>query len=122
MVGSAVKRDAVAFLKEEQQCSHRQACKLVQLPRNTFSYQLKPKDDRPIQDLLDKLTSKHPAIGFWSCYYRLRNKGENINHKRLYRIYSTMKLNIRRRAKRRLPERVKLPLSIPPNTQPMLVA
>src|SRR5436189_226751 len=42
-----------------------------------------------------------------------RNKGEKINHKRLYRVYTHMKLNIRRRAKRRLPERVKLALSLP---------
>src|SRR5690606_8922627 len=45
--------------------------------------------------------------------YRLKNKGENINHKRLYRVYTAMHLNIRRRSKKRLPERVKLPLVLP---------
>ena len=113
MVGSAVKREAVRFLKEERQCSHRQACKLVKLPRTTCAYIAKPKDDGTVQDKLDLLTQKHPAIGFWSCYYRLRNRGERINHKRLRRIYRAMNLHIRRRPKRRLPDRIKLPLMVP---------
>jgi len=59
------------------------------------------------------LTTKHAAIGFWQCCYRLWNKGHQWNHKRIYRIYTTMKLNIRRRAKKRLPERIKQPLHVP---------
>ena len=59
------------------------------------------------------LTDKHPAIGFWQCHYRLRHQGYTCNHKRLYRVYTSLCLNIRRRAKRRLPERIKQPLSLP---------
>lgn len=39
--------------------------------------------------------------------------GEIVNHKKLYRIYTSMKLNIRRRAKKRLPARVKQQLFHP---------
>jgi putative transposase len=85
----------------------------VQLPRSTYQYSLKPKDDRAIGQLLDDLVSKHPAIGFWQCHYRLRNRGLQINHKKLRRIYRTMNLNIRRRSRKRLPERVKQPLLTP---------
>lgn len=89
------------------------ACKIVQLPQSTYHYKLKPKDDGELQDALTGLTVKHPSIGFWQSYYRLRFKGYQWNHKRLYRVYTSMKLNIRRRAKKRLPERPKLPLSVP---------
>jgi putative transposase len=53
------------------------------------------------------------SIGFWQSYHRIRKTGEIINHKKLYRIYTSMKLNIRRRAKKRLPARVKQQLFQP---------
>ena len=38
-------------------------------------------------DQLDKLAKDHPVEGFWKCYYRIRNTGEIVNHKKLHRIY-----------------------------------
>jgi putative transposase len=85
---------------------------MVQLSRTTHQYQRKPKDDSELQNALMQLTIKHPSIGYWQCCYRLWNKGANWNHKRIYRVYTDMKLNIRRTAKKRLPERVKQPLTL----------
>jgi putative transposase len=85
----------------------------VQLPRSSYQYQRKFKDDSEIQNALTALVCKHPAIGFWQCYHRFRNRGEPWNHKRVRRIYRMMKFNVRRKAKRRLPQRVKQPLLIP---------
>jgi len=108
-----VKREAVDYLVEEEQLSNRKACKLIGISRTTCQYQSKPKDDKEVQDALTGLTTKHAAIGYWQCCYRLWNKGYTWNHKRIYRVYTDMKLNIRRRAKKRLPDRVKQPLTIP---------
>jgi putative transposase len=112
MVGPADHR-AVADLLLEEGCNVSRSCVVAGLARSTYRYKRKPKDDRRLENHLSALTTKHPAIGFWSCYYRLRNKGEKINHKRLYRVYKAMRLNIRRRSKKRLPERVKQPLIVP---------
>jgi putative transposase len=80
---------------------------LIGLSRTTYQYKAKPKEDSEVQDALSALTTKHVAIGYWQCCYRLWNKGYSWNHKKIYRVYTSMKLNLRRRAKRRLPERVK---------------
>lgn len=90
-----------------------QACKAANLPRSTKRYTCKTKQDEPVITALNTLVDKHPSIGFWQCYYRLRNKGLMWNHKRVYRIYTQLKLNIRRRAKKRLPARVKKALFQP---------
>lgn len=83
------------------------------ISRSSCQYKRRPKNDEPVVKALTDLTDKHAAIGFWQCCYRLWNKGYSWNHKKIYRVYTSMKLNIRRRAKKRLPERVKLPLTIP---------
>lgn len=83
------------------------------ISRTTCQYKNKPKDDTELQDVLTALTTKHVAIGYWQCCYRLWNKGYGWNHKRIYRVYTDMKLNIRRRAKKRLPERIKQALMVP---------
>jgi putative transposase len=73
------------------------------------------KDDKYIHDKLNELAIANPREGFWKCYYRLRNKNEKINHKRLHRVYKEMKLPLRRKVKKRLPARVKERLEVPNN-------
>jgi putative transposase len=83
------------------------------ISRTTCQYLAKPKEDQALQEALTVLTTKHASIGYWQCCYRLWNKGYQWNHKKIYRVYTDMKLNIRRRAKKRLPERVKQQLTVP---------
>jgi putative transposase len=103
----------VSMMVIDKQVSVRQACKIVDLPRSVYRYRKVPKDDGALMEALEELVKRHPTIGFWKCYYRLRRKGYECNHKRLYRVYKLLKLNIRRKIKRRLPERVKQPLVVP---------
>lgn len=81
--------------------------------RTTFQYKAKPKDDKELIDQLTELVENHPGIGFWKSYKRIKRKGFTWNHKRVYRVYTQLKLNIRRRAKKRLPARVKQALFTP---------
>lgn len=98
---------------EEHEVSQRQACIALDVPRSTVQYKRIPKDDNELIDHLQELVSKHPAIGFWKCFYRIRKKGFLWNHKRVYRVYTALNLNIRRRHKKRLPARIKQALFQP---------
>jgi len=93
-------------MNTEHRVSIRQGCQAVGLARSTYRYEPKPKQDDAVIDALNALVAKHPAIGFWQAYHRLRLAGRPWNHKRVYRIYTALGLNIRRRAKKRLPARV----------------
>ena len=98
---------------KEHAISQRQACKAVSLPRSTKRYNHKANDDGALIDQLQQQVEKHPAIGFWQSFYRIRRKGYLWNHKKVYRVYTAMKLNIRRRCRKRLPQRVKQSLYQP---------
>lgn len=88
------------------------ACRVLQTSRSSLAYQSK-KDDKYLEQELMNLSTEHPREGFWKSYYRIRNKGEKVNHKRLHRVYKQMGLPLRRKVKKRLPQRIKQPLEIP---------
>lgn len=69
--------------------------------------------DAEVIKALNALIERHPRWGFWKYYKALRRKGYSWNHKRVYRVYCALRLNQKRRAKRRLPQRFKQPLSVP---------
>jgi putative transposase len=103
----------VRQMQADHGVSVRQGCEALGLPRSTYRYERRPKRDAPIIEALSALVENHPSIGFWQAFHRLRMAGHSWNHKRVYRIYTAMRLNIRRRAKKRLPARVKQRLFAP---------
>lgn len=64
-------------------------------------------------DLLQELAEKYPRYGFSKLFELIRRRGNRWNHKRVYRVYCHLKLNFRRKGKKRLPNRNPEPLSVP---------
>jgi putative transposase len=71
------------------------------------------RDDSAVISKLEELAEKLPTRGFDEYFGRIRNEGIKWNHKRVRRVYRMMKLNLRRKHKRRIPTRIKEPLSVP---------
>ncbi|WDE09215.1 transposase [Thalassomonas viridans] len=83
--------------------SIRQACKLFAVSETAYRY--RPKNSLENDDIahwLIKLTNDESDWGFGSCFDYLRNvQGFSWNHKRVYRIYRELELNLRIRPRRR---------------------
>jgi putative transposase len=69
--------------------------------------------DRKLAEALSALADKKPGLGFWKLFRRLRRQGHRWNHKRVWRVYCLLKLNRRRRTKKRVPVREPMPLMVP---------
>jgi len=93
-------------------------CNCFNISRSSYYYQPKLSDENAmIANYLIKLTQTHKLWGFKLCYLYLRNvKGYKFNHKRVYRIYRELELNLRIKPKRRIkrdqPEALSVPTSI----------
>ena len=103
-------------IKTDHQTSVSRACRMARLPRSQAYYHSR-RDDTQVIAALQGHTQKHPTHGFALSFSYLR-KSHPWNHKRVYRLYCLLKLNLKRRGRRRLPDRVKVPLAVPqvPNT------
>lgn len=109
----AERREAIGYLKVEHRMSERMACRAIELSRTVYRYSGRDRGDGPLIDALAALAKDHSDLGFGKFYAMLRNDGHRWNHKRVHRVYCAMKLNKRRKYKRRLPRRNPEPLSIP---------
>jgi putative transposase len=104
----------VTYLIAEHQLSVQRSCRCIGLSRAAY-YVLPKRSDRDAEVIvaINAVIDQHPRWGFWKTYKTLRRKGRRWNHKRIYRVYCELQLNQKRRAKKRLPKRVKQPLLVP---------
>ena len=86
---------------------------MLGLSKSVYYYSPLPKDDTEIERALQEKAREHPEEGFWMAYHRLRAEGRPWNHKRVHRVYVGLGLPLRRKARKRLPARVKEPLEVP---------
>ena len=103
------------YLVAEQELSVKRSCTAVGLSRSAWYRGLSDRldRDRDLIEALQELVEKHNRWGFWKCYGRLRLDGHEWNHKRVYRVYRELGLNLRRKTKQRLPSRDPLPMEVP---------
>jgi putative transposase len=91
------------------------ACEAFSISRTCYRYhaKLSPENDI-IADWLVRLTSNQRNWGFGLCFLYLRNvKGFKWNHKRVYRIYRVLELNLRIKPRKRLVREKPMALAVP---------
>ena len=96
----------------------RSACEAFTISQTCYRYQPKLREENEeIAEWLKLLVKRKKNWGFKLCFLYLRNvKGFKWNHKRVYRIYCELELNLRIKPKRRLyreePEKLSVPETI----------
>ena len=101
------------LIQEPSPPSIHRACKVLGLSKSGYYYRHKKVDDSELIAALSKNVDQRPQEGFWLSYHRIRLAGNEWNHKRLFRVYQSMGLSLRRKKKKRLPTRIKEPLVVP---------
>lgn len=76
----------------------------MSISKTAFYYQPKKKDDEAIKNYLKQLARQHHRWGFDKMLLKAKADGKKWNHKRLYRVYCEMGLNIRVKPRKRIPK------------------
>lgn len=100
---------------EQKGITIRVACEAFRVSESCYRYASKHNaENEEIANWLVRLTDNHRNWGFGLCYLYLRNvKNFSWNHKRVYRIYRELELNLRIKPRRRLVRDKPEPLAVP---------
>lgn len=76
--------------------SLRRFCLALGLSRTVYAYQSRLCDDGQIIKALTFLAEQYPGYGFGKLFPLVSREGHGWNHKRVYRVYCALKLDLRR--------------------------
>lgn len=114
VVTPSERRKVARIMVREHRLSIARACRAAKLSRAAHYRQRIDwgKRDAPVIDALNTVVEKHRRWGFWKCFDRMHNQGHPWNHKRVHRVYCKLRLNLPRRTKKRLAQRLRQPLTV----------
>ena len=107
-----------SVLTTEHHLSVRRACRVAGLARAAWYAPpvVATERDAAVIKALQQLVTKNTRWSFWKCYDRIRLDGHPWNHKRVYRVYAALRLNLPRRTRRRVPPQGTVPPPSIPQT------
>ena len=110
MVRPGDRREVARWAAAECDLSKRRACQLCSISSGCYRYESRRQPDDEIVDVLMRLAESKPRWGFGLMFDWARLHEYEWNHKRVYRVYKKLELNLRIKPKRRFPARNPVPL------------
>jgi putative transposase len=95
-------RTDVAFAREQLGVSERRACKLIALDRSSYRYEPKADHNAALRQELVNLARQKPRYGYRRLHALLSKRGFEASAQRVYRLYRTAGLMVRRLRRKRL--------------------
>ena len=108
-----MRRELADYAIQTHAVSLRRACRVVGLSDSVYRYRPDVHRDDALIATLQAVSERYPAYGFSKLLKVMRRQGHRWNHKRIHRVYCELKLNKRRKGKKRLPNRNPAPLAVP---------
>ena len=100
----------------ERGLSERQALTVAGMSASALRYTPAPDQNVELRARIVALAHRHRRYGAGMIYLKLRQAGERVNHKRVDRLYTEARLQLRRRRRKKVPVAERQPLVRP--TQP----
>jgi transposase InsO family protein len=93
--------------------SERRALKVVRMSASSLRYEPSPDQNVALRQAIVELAQRHRRYGSEMICLKLRQAGEQVNHKRVERLYTQEGLQVRRRQRKKIPVSERQPLIRP---------
>jgi putative transposase len=113
MVTPDVKRTAVVHACATHGVSQRRACTALAVDRSTARYVTRRGDDAELRAAIRKVAAERRRFGYRRIEVMLARRGITMNQKKLRRLYSEEKLQVRRRGGRKRALGTRKPMELP---------
>lgn len=113
MVTPAVRREAVVHLIQDYEVSQRRACEVLGAARSIVRYVRQRADDITLRSRLRELAHERKRFGYRRLHQMLKREGIVMNIKRLRRLYTEERLQVRKRGGRKRALGSRSPMTIP---------
>jgi putative transposase len=113
MVTPVARREAASHLSQAWEVSQRRACGVIGADRSSVRYCRRRPDDAAIRSRLRELAAARRRFGYRRLHVLLHREGVHMNHKKLRRLYTEERLQVRRRGGRKRALGTRSPLTLP---------
>ena len=116
MVKPTDRRQAVGSIQASYEFSERRACRALGFSRSSHRYASRRREPSELLERLRAHAASRPRFGYRRLHLLLRREGEQVNNKRVYRLYRLEGLSVRTKRRKRM---VAAPRTVlPPPTRP----
>ena len=107
-----LRRELVRWMQTKG-LSERRCLAVARMSASSLRYQPRPDRNAHLREKIVDLAQRHRRYGAPMIYLKLRQAGHCVNHKRVERLYSEEKLQVRRRRRKKIPVSERQPLIRP---------
>ena len=113
MVTPAARRAAVSAARDAHGITERRACSILGADRSVIRYRHRRANDAALRDRLKELAAERRRFGYRRLKVLLDREGKRMNHKKLRRLYTEERLQVRRRGGRKRALGTRAPMMLP---------